>query len=87
MPEENAPQAVLVEKLLAAREKRVRPGRDDKVLTSWNGEMIAGFAMAGRLLEEPKYTETAVKAANFILTTLRTKDGRLLIPTGPSKKR
>ncbi len=40
--------------------------------------MIAGYAVAGQLLEEPKYTAAAVKAADFLLTKLRTKDGRLL---------
>ena len=48
------------------------------MLTAWNGEMIAAFADAGRLLEEPRYVDAATKAANFLLTTLRTKEGRLL---------
>ncbi len=68
----------LRQKLFDVRAKRVRPSLDTKVLTAWNGEMIAGYAMAGRLLEEPKYTEAAAKAADFILKTMRTKDGRLL---------
>jgi uncharacterized protein YyaL (SSP411 family) len=70
--------APLRQELFEVRGKRARPTRDTKVLTAWNGEMIAGFATAGRLLQEPKYTDTAVRAANFVLTTLRTPDGRLL---------
>jgi uncharacterized protein YyaL (SSP411 family) len=70
--------APAVQKLLATRSKRVRPFLDTKVLTAWNGEMIAGYAVAGRMLEEPKYTQAAAKAADFVLTKLRTADGRLL---------
>jgi uncharacterized protein YyaL (SSP411 family) len=65
-------------KLLAARAKRERPFLDTKVLTGWNGQMIAGYATAGEVLKEPKYIDEAEKAARFVLTTLRTKDGRLL---------
>src|SRR5262249_51385940 len=65
-------------KLLQARAKRVRPFLDTKVLTSWNGEMIAGYAVAGQALEEPKYIQTAARAADFLLKNLRTADGRLL---------
>ena len=65
-------------KLFEARAKRIRPLTDTKVLTSWNGLMIRGFADAGRLLKRPEYIETAAKAANFLLTQVRTKDGRLL---------
>jgi uncharacterized protein YyaL (SSP411 family) len=66
------------EKLLAARSKRPRPLTDTKILTSWNGLMIRGFADAGRLLEKPDYIQTAVKSAEFVLKNLRTADGRLL---------
>ncbi len=65
-------------KLLAVRGKRPRPFLDNKVLTAWNGQMIAGFAAAGRALKEPKYIDAAKKCAEFLLTNLRTKDGRLL---------
>jgi uncharacterized protein len=65
-------------RLFEARAKRVRPFLDTKVLTGWNGQMIAGYAVAGQLLDEPKYTAAAAKAADFILAKLRTKDGRLL---------
>jgi uncharacterized protein YyaL (SSP411 family) len=53
--------------LLAEREKRIRPGLDDKILTDWNGMMIASLAKAGRIFGEKKYTEAAEKAANFLL--------------------
>ncbi|MDO8942413.1 MAG: AGE family epimerase/isomerase, partial [Desulfobacterales bacterium] len=64
--------------LLAAREKRVRPQRDDKVLTDWNGLMIAALARAARVLDEPRYLEAAREAITFILSRLKTPDGRLL---------
>jgi uncharacterized protein YyaL (SSP411 family) len=63
--------------LLEAREKRPRPSRDVKILTAWNGQMIAGYAAAGQALDDKKYIETAARAADFVLTKLRGKDGRL----------
>ena len=57
------------EKLFAAREKRVRPGRDDKVIVAWNGLMIDAMARAGAALNEPEYVITADEAARFILST------------------
>lgn len=69
----------LREKLLKARDKRVRPHRDDKILTSWNGLMIAALARGGRVLDEMEYIEAAAKAAEFIMENLtRKEDGRLL---------
>jgi len=65
-------------RLLEARGSRVRPLRDDKVLTSWNGLMIAALAKAGRALGEPRYTEAASKTVELILSKMRTPDGRLL---------
>jgi hypothetical protein len=64
-------------RLLQARARRVRPHRDDKVLTSWNGLMIASLASAGSALEEPRYLAAARRAADFIDQTLW-RDGRLL---------
>ncbi|MGH8397135.1 MAG: thioredoxin domain-containing protein [Gammaproteobacteria bacterium] len=64
-------------KLLTVRQKRVRPGLDDKVLTAWNGLMIRGMAIAGRLLDEPRCTESAQRAVSFIRAHLW-KDERLL---------
>lgn len=64
--------------LLKARQGRVWPGLDDKILTSWNGLMIEAMAMAGAALGEPRYLEAAAKAAAFLLEHLRGEDGRLL---------
>jgi uncharacterized protein YyaL (SSP411 family) len=65
-------------RLLAAREKRHAPLRDDKVLTGWNGLMIAAYADGYRVLRVEKYRRTAEKVAEFLLAKLRTPDGRLL---------
>jgi uncharacterized protein YyaL (SSP411 family) len=64
-------------KLLEARSKRPRPFLDTKVLTAWNGQMIAGYAAAGQALKEPEYLAAAARAAEFLLANLRTADGRL----------
>jgi uncharacterized protein YyaL (SSP411 family) len=53
-------------KLLAARGKRIRPGLDDKILTSWNGLMIRGLAIAGRLLGDPALVDAAAAAIDFL---------------------
>jgi uncharacterized protein YyaL (SSP411 family) len=66
------------QKLFAAREKRIHPHKDDKVLTDWNGLMVAALAKGAQAFDEPRYAEAAERAADFILKTLRTKDGRLL---------
>ncbi|MEA3278967.1 MAG: thioredoxin domain-containing protein [Pseudomonadota bacterium] len=65
------------EKLFAVREQRVRPGRDEKVLTAWNALMIKGMARAARVLEAPEYLESAERALAFVRSTLW-RDGRLL---------
>jgi uncharacterized protein YyaL (SSP411 family) len=72
-------------RLFEAREKRVHPGRDEKVLTSWNGLMLAAFAEAARALDRDDdstelakvYREVAKRNAQFLLTELRTPEGRL----------
>src|SRR5260370_573387 len=64
------------ETLLAARAKRVRPGRDDKVVTAWNGLAIAALAECGLLLREPGFVTAALEAAD-LLTALHLADGRL----------
>ena len=64
-------------RLLEAREKRVHPGRDDKVLTSWDGLMLAAFAEAVRALDRDDYRQVAERNADFLLRELRTPDGRL----------
>lgn len=65
------------QKLFAVREKRVKPDRDEKVLTAWNGLMLASFAEAGAILQRSDYTEAARRNAEFVLTNLR-RDGLLL---------
>jgi uncharacterized protein YyaL (SSP411 family) len=64
--------------LLDAREKRVHPHKDDKILTSWNGLMIAALAIGGRILRNEEYTKAAEKAYEFIIKNLQREDGRLL---------
>jgi uncharacterized protein YyaL (SSP411 family) len=73
-------QAVLLKGrqiLFAAREKRVKPARDEKVLTAWNGLMLASFAEAGAILNRPDYSTVAKRNARFVLANLR-HDGLLL---------
>lgn len=65
------------QKLFAAREERVHPFKDDKILTSWNGLMIAALARGYQALGEPAYLRAAAAAADFILSTLRLEGGRL----------
>jgi uncharacterized protein YyaL (SSP411 family) len=64
-------------KLREAREQRVRPGRDEKVLTSWNALMIGGMARAARVFTRPEWLASARSALEFIRTTMW-KDGKLL---------
>jgi uncharacterized protein len=64
--------------LLAARAERVRPGLDDKRLTSWNALMISALAQAGAALERADYVSAAVACAEFLLRDVRDGDGRLL---------
>ena len=64
--------------MFAAREKRVRPGRDDKVIVAWNGLMIDAMARAGAALDEPEYVIAADEVAEFHLSRMRRDDGRLL---------
>ncbi len=65
-------------KLFDYREKRIHPLKDDKILTSWNGLMIAALARAGGAFSEKAYTDAAEKAASFILAQMRDGRGRLL---------
>jgi hypothetical protein len=64
-------------KLFEARERRVKPGRDDKVLAAWNGLMARAFAEAGRALGRADYLAAARRNAEFVLGSMRV-DGRLL---------
>ena len=63
--------------LFTAREQRVKPGRDEKMLTSWNGLMLRSFAEAARGLDRADYLAVAIRNADFILANLQ-RDGRLL---------
>lgn len=65
-------------KLFAYRKKRIHPQKDDKVLTDWNGLMISTFANSAKALNQKKYLSIARKAADFCLSELRQKNGRLL---------
>ncbi|HEV3071173.1 MAG TPA: thioredoxin domain-containing protein [Solirubrobacteraceae bacterium] len=65
-------------RLLEARNRRVRPGLDDKRITSWNALAISALADAGSVLGERGYLDAAVRCAEFILRDLRDEEGRLL---------
>lgn len=64
--------------LFDIREGRIHPLKDDKILTDWNGLMIAALAKAGAGLGEPSYIQAASKAADFIWDQLRDEEGKLL---------
>jgi len=79
------PEAELVSRLDAARQQlfsergmRLTLHRDDKILTDWNGFMIAALAKAGQVFNDPAYTQAAQNAADFLLTEMKAEDGRLL---------
>lgn len=65
-------------KLFQYRERRVHPHKDDKILTAWNGFMIAALAYGGRVLNNQEYTKAAEKSVQFIYDKLIDKEGRLL---------
>jgi uncharacterized protein YyaL (SSP411 family) len=64
-------------RLFDSRNKRPRPFLDTKILTAWNGQMIAGAALAGKALGDKAPVDMAIRAADFVLKNLRTPDGRL----------
>lgn len=66
------------QKLYTYREGRIHPFKDDKILTGWNGLMIAALAIGGKILKDENYIRAAEKAADFILNNLVRQDGRLL---------
>jgi len=70
--------AVARQKLLQSRDNRIHPHKDDKILTSWNGLMIAALAKSFRIIGDTACLRAAEKAMNFILTRLRRSDGRLM---------
>ena len=63
--------------LFEVREKRIKPGRDEKILTAWNGLMLMAFSEAAAVLDRDDYRQVAIRNAEFVLSNLR-KDGRLL---------
>ncbi len=75
--EDEARLAGLRAKLLSVRDKRVRPGWDDKVLADWNGLMIAALARASAIFEQPAWLALAQRAFDFVATHM-SREGRLL---------
>jgi len=65
-------------RLLEQRERRIPPLRDEKIITAWNGLMIAALAKGGAITGAGDFIERAARAARFVLDNLRRKDGRLL---------
>jgi uncharacterized protein YyaL (SSP411 family) len=77
-PELQAEVDEALPRLFEAREARVHPATDDKVLAAWNGLAISALAEAGRSFGEPRYTDAALAAAGFVLEALSADQGRLL---------
>ncbi len=71
------------QKLFEVRSRRVWPGKDDKILTAWNGLMIAAFAQAGAVLDNERYLDAANYAASFLSVNMCTSEGLLLRTAGP----
>jgi uncharacterized protein YyaL (SSP411 family) len=65
------------DRLYRVREQRIHPLKDDKILTDWNGLMIAALALGARILNKPEYETAARKAADFVLQKMRDAQGRL----------
>lgn len=70
--------AQIRQRLFDVRAQRVHPHKDDKILTDWNGLMIAALAKGAQAFDAPEYADAAARAAQFILTKLRRNDKRLL---------
>ncbi|MFX1521026.1 MAG: thioredoxin domain-containing protein [Promethearchaeota archaeon] len=66
------------QKVFSGREKRIHPHKDDKILTDWNGLMIAALAKGAQVFEDPKYAEIAKRAVEFVFKNMRSPEGRLL---------
>jgi uncharacterized protein YyaL (SSP411 family) len=66
------------QKMFAYRKKRIHPHKDDKILTTWNGLMIAALAKGAQVFNEPRYETAAGRAAEFVLNNLTKPDGRLI---------
>jgi uncharacterized protein YyaL (SSP411 family) len=65
------------QRLFDVRQKRVRPSKDDKILTDWNGLMIVALSKAAQVFDEPEYANAAKKASDFILKNMRDSQSRL----------
>lgn len=76
-PEQQAQLKAIFNQLRLVREKRIQPGKDEKIITEWNAMAIRAFAEAGLLLGRRDYLQTAKKGLKFILENLRTPDGRI----------
>jgi len=78
-PDETAQKRLddIFAKMLAVRQQREAPLRDDKILTAWNGMMIYGLSEAARVLDDPAYVQQAKKAAQFILANIKQDNGKL----------
>lgn len=78
LPAALSPEMIIARDILLARRyERVPPGKDDKIITAWNGLMIGALAYAGKALGEERYLSASRRAAQFCLTTLK-PDGKLL---------
>ncbi|MFC1964647.1 thioredoxin domain-containing protein [Chloroflexota bacterium] len=77
-PDLRAQIAEVRQKLFAHREKRIHPHKDDKILTDWNGLMVAALAKGAQVFDEPEYASAAKRAADFALKYVRNSEGRLL---------
>ena len=64
--------------LLSVREKRIHPQKDDKILTDWNGLMMAALAKGAQAFDDPSYVRAAKRSADFVLQNMRQENGRLL---------
>ncbi|HIC43160.1 MAG TPA: thioredoxin domain-containing protein, partial [Sulfurimonas sp.] len=64
--------------LFTTREERVHPYKDDKILTDWNGLMIAALSKGGRVLDKPEYIRAAQKTVTFIIANMMDSNGKLL---------
>ncbi|MEL7433795.1 MAG: thioredoxin domain-containing protein, partial [Chloroflexota bacterium] len=69
--------SAIKDRLYAVRTSRVHPGLDDKILTAWNGMMVASLAEAARVLNRDDYLAAAERAGEFLMTTMQNDDGRL----------
>ncbi|MFT5206364.1 MAG: hypothetical protein ACI9CF_000099 [Candidatus Omnitrophota bacterium] len=77
LEEINTSTKQIQKKLFALQQSRPRPHLDDKILTDWNGLLISALAKSAKALDEPKFTQAAEGAAEFLLNTMKQPDGTL----------